>query len=256
MRGVVLNEAVLLFAGGMLAGVINVIAGGAGFMTFPLLLAAGMSEVSANASNFVAVLPANLVGTWVYRRELAEVRQNLWLRMGLAAFGGLIGALILTHTGQASFQSAIPWLLLFATTSFAIGPRIKALVEGFPGFDRARWLWLSLVLEFCVYIYAGYFGLGMGIILFAVYGVFSDMTIHQGNALRNITTALSSLVAIVIFISSGLIHWLPSLVMMAGAILGGMVAVHLAKRLPARLVRAVILAWAICLTALAFYKYF
>jgi uncharacterized membrane protein YfcA len=254
-RAMALHEMILLFAGGVLAGIINVIAGGAGFMTFPLLLAAGMTEVEANASNFVAVLPANIVGTWVYRHELASVRKHLVLRLFMAAGGGLLGSLILTHTGQASFQTAIPWLLLFATTSFAVGPRIKAVVEASPKFDRANWVWLQMVLEFCVYIYSGYFGLGMGIILFALYGVFSDMTIHQGNAVRNITTSLSSLVAIAIFIGSGIIRWLPSLVMMSGAVAGGYIAVKIARRLPARYVRTAILTWAVCLTALAFHRY-
>lgn len=251
-----LQEVILLFFGGVLAGVINVIAGGAGFMTFPLLLAAGMTEVEANASNFVAVLPANIVGTWVYRHELTAVRKNLGLRLALSAVGGLIGSLILTHTGQASFQTAIPWLLLFATTSFAIGPRIKQAVEAHPAFDRDNWTWLQLTLEFCVYVYAGYFGLGMGIILFAIYGVFSTMTIHQGNAVRNSATAVSSVVAIAIFIGSGIIRWVPSLVMMSGAIAGGYVALRVARRLPALWVRRCILAWAICLTALAFHRYF
>lgn len=250
-----LHEVILLFAGGLLAGVINVIAGGAGFMTFPLLLAAGMTEIEANASNFVAVLPANLVGTWVYRRELSGLRKNLMLRLCLAAGGGFIGSMVLTHTGQASFQAAIPWLLLFATTSFAVGPRIKAVVAAQPRFDPSHWVWLQLGLEFCVYVYAGYFGLGMGIILFAIYGIFTQMTLHEGNAIRNITTSLSSLVAIVTFIASGLIRWLPSLVMMAGAILGGYVALHVARRIPAPVVRGVILTWAACLTALAFYRY-
>lgn len=249
------QEALLLVAGGVLAGVINVMAGGAGFMTFPLLLAAGMTEVEANASNFVAVLPANIVGTWVYRKDLATMRKNLGLRLALGATGGLIGSLILTHTGQASFQRAIPWLLLFATTSFAVGPRIKAMVDASPHIDRARWTWLQLTLEFCVYVYGGYFGLGMGIILFAIYGIFSTMTIHQGNAIRNITTSLSSLVAIGIFIGSGIIRWVPSLIMMAGAVAGGYIAVHVAKRLNPRLVRTLILGWAICLAALAFWRY-
>ena len=101
----------LLFAGGLLAGFINVMAGGAGFMTFPLLLAAGMTEIEANASNFVAVLPANVVGTAVYRHELKSVRRHLGLRLFLAAAGGVIGSWILITTGQAAFQLAIPWLL-------------------------------------------------------------------------------------------------------------------------------------------------
>ena len=252
--GMGISETILLFCGGLLAGIINVIVGGAGFMTFPLLMAAGMTEIEANASNFVAVLPANLVGTFVYRKELKSVQKHLGLRLFMAAFGGLIGSLILTLTGQASFQSAVPWLLLFATTTFAVGPRLKAKIETYPQFDRSQWVWLQLTLEFCVYIYSGYFGLGMGIILFAIYGIFSQMTLHQGNAVRNITTSLSSLVAIAIFIHSGLIRWVPSLIMMSGAVVGGFIAVHIAKSLPAAWVRMAILAWAIALTGLAFFR--
>ena len=95
----------------------------------------------------------------------------------------------------------------------------------------------------------------MGIILFAIYGIVTQMTIHQGNTVRKTTTSLSSLVAIAIFIPSGLVRWVPSLVMMAGAMLGGYIAVHVAKRLPAEIVRLAILAWQICQTALAFDRY-
>jgi uncharacterized protein len=112
-------------------------------MTFPLLLAAGMSEIEANASNFVAVLPANVVGTHVYRKELAKVRKHLGLRLFLAAAGGVLGSWILITTGQESFQQVIPWLLLFATLSFGLGPWIKAKLERDFAFDGSRWMWLS-----------------------------------------------------------------------------------------------------------------
>ena len=248
-------EILLLFAGGVLAGLINVMAGGAGFMTFPLLVAAGMSEIEANASNFVAVLPANVAGTYVYRGELASVRKHLGVRLALAAVGGVAGSTILIYTGQASFQKAIPWLLLFATLSFAFGPWLKLRLERDFAFDGSRWLWLSFVLEFLVYVYGGYFGLGMGIVIFAIHAIFSQMSIHQANAIRNITITLMTVISIVIFAQAGVIRWLPSLVMMAGAIAGGYGAVSIAKRMPPSLVRRAILVWAICLTVLAFWKY-
>lgn len=250
-----LREAALLFAGGVLAGLINVMAGGAGFMTFPLLLAAGMTEIEANASNFVAVLPANVVGTFVYRHELQSVRKHLGLRLVLAAVGGTLGSLILLKTGQASFQKSIPWLLLFATLSFALGPWIKRKLERDFAFDGSRWLWLSFVLEFLVFVYGGYFGLGMGIVMFAIYAIFSHMSIHQANAIRNITITLMTVISIIIFARAGVIRWLPSLVMMSGAVLGGYGAMHVARRLPPQLVRHAIIVWAICLTGLAFYRY-
>jgi hypothetical protein len=248
-------EIILLFAGGVLAGIINVMAGGAGFMTFPLLVAAGLSEIEANASNFVAVLPANVVGSYVYRHEIDTVRKHLVLRLALAASGGLIGSLILIWSGQASFQKAIPWLLLFATLSFALGPWLKAKLERDFAFDGTKWLWLSFLLEFAVYVYGGYFGLGMGIVMFAIYAIFSHLSIHQANAVRNVTITLMTLISIAIFARAGVIRWLPSLVMMAGAIAGGYGMVNVAKRMPANLVRRGILVWAVCLTGFAFWKY-
>jgi uncharacterized protein len=250
-----ITEILLLFAGGLLAGFINVMAGGAGFMTFPLLMATGMNEMEANASNFVAVLPANIVGSFVYRKEVASVRRHLGFRLLLAVVGGMLGSYVLIVTGQDSFQRVIPWLLLFATLSFALGPWIKLRLERDFAFDGRRWLWLSFLLEFIVYVYGGYFGLGMGIVLFAIHAIFSAMTIHQANAIRNVTIALMTIISILIFAQAGLIRWLPSLVMMAGAMLGGYATAHFALRMPASLVRHGILLWAVVLTALAFWRY-
>lgn len=245
----------LLFAGGLLAGFINVMAGGAGFMTFPLLLAAGMTEIEANASNFVAVLPANVVGTFVYRRELKKVRRYLGLRLCLAAVGGVLGSWILVHTGQEAFEKVIPWLLTFATASFAFGPWIKNKLERDFAFDGRRWMWLSFVLEFVVFVYGGYFGLGMGIVMFAIYSIFSHMTIHQANAIRNVTITLMTVISISIFAQAGVIRWAPSLVMMSGSMISGYFTAKVAMRIPHHFVRRGILVWAVCLTALAFWRY-
>jgi uncharacterized membrane protein YfcA len=245
----------LLFAGGVLGGVINVLAGGAGFMTFPLLLAAGLTEKEANAANFVALLPANIVGTIVYRQELKEVRRHLVMRLALAALGGALGSLIFMWQSEASFHAAIPWLLMFATFSFAFGPALKQWLERHNDFDVGNWLWLSFVLEFLVYVYGGYFGLGMGIILLAIHAIFSHMSIHHANALRNITISLMTVIGIALFAQAGIIRWMPSLVMMAGAIAGGYGMASFARNLPADKVRLAILCWSIILTAFSFWRY-
>jgi len=245
----------LLFAGGMLAGIINVMAGGAGFMTFPLLIAAGLTEMEANAANFVALIAPNVVGTIVYAKELKEVRENLVLRLVIAVVGGTIGSLIFVYTPETSFHRLIPWLLTFATASFAAGPAIKHWLETHHDFDASRWLWLSFVLEFIVYVYGGYFGLGMGIILFAIYAIFSQMSMHHANALRNVTIGLMTFVSIFIFVGGGLVKWVPSLIMMAGAVCGGYFAAKIARRVPTLKVRIAILCWSVLLTAFSFWKY-
>jgi uncharacterized membrane protein YfcA len=81
------------------------------------------------------------------------------------------------------------------------------------------------------------------------------MTIHQANAIRNVTITLMTLISIVIFAQAGIIRWAPSLVMMAGAVTGGYFTAKVAMRIPHHLVRRGILVWAVCLTALAFWRY-
>lgn len=244
-----------LFAGGAIAGVINVMAGGAGFMTFPLLIATGLNEMEANACNFVALLPANVVGSVVYRRELRELHEHLLIRLFLALLGGVLGAWLFVHLGEASFEAAIPWLLVFATLSFAIGPWVRDHLQGRPGFDARRWLWLSFLLEFVVYLYGGYFGLGMGIILLAIHSIFSHMSVHHANALRNLTVTVMTLMGIGVFVGAGLVRWGHAFAMMGGTIAGGYVTAHFARQVPAAKVRKGILAWSLVLTAWSFWRY-
>jgi len=249
------QEMALLFAGGVLAGCISVLAGGAGFMTFPLLVAAGMSEIEANASNFVALLPANIASVVGYRHELRRPTLHLKPRLLLAGIGGACGSFGLLWLGEASFKTAIPWLLTFSTASFALVPTIKRWLEKHHSFDGHRWVWLSFILEFVVYTYGGYFGLGMGPVLLAFYAMFGHDDIHEANAIRNATIALVTVIGIAVFAHAGLIHWLPSLIMMAGAFLGGYVTIRIARSVPQIWVRWVILAWCVTLTAIAFWRY-
>lgn len=249
------EEMALLFAGGVLAGCINVLAGGAGFMTFPLLVAAGMSEIEANASNFVALLPANVASLYGYRHELRRPTLHLKPRLALAGIGGALGSLALLGLGEASFRIAIPWLLTFSTVSFALAPTIKRWLEQRHNFDGKRWLWLSFALEFIVYVYGGYFGLGMGVVLLALYAMFGHEDIHEANSIRNATITLITLIGIALFAHAGVIRWLPSLVMMAGAFLGGYLMIKVARAVPQHWVRWGILAWSITLTAIAFWRY-
>ncbi|CAN5444366.1 sulfite exporter TauE/SafE family protein [soil metagenome] len=251
-----ITEILLLFAGGILAGAINVMAGGAGFMTFPLLVAAGMSEIEANASNFVALLPANIAGLAAYRKELRNPRLKLGLRLGLAAAGGTVGSMALLWLGEASFRRAIPWLLLVATVIFAAAPSIKSWLARHHGFDGERWLWLSFILEFLIYAYGGYFGLGMGFVLLATYAMFGHEDIHEANVLRNATIGLITVIGIALFAHAGIIRWIPSFIMMTGAVIGGYLMLRFASGLPQIWMRRMILAWAVTLTAIAFYRYF
>ncbi|MEJ1977280.1 MAG: TSUP family transporter [Acetobacteraceae bacterium] len=70
-----MTHALLLICAGLLAGVMNALAGGGSFVTLPALIGAGIPSVQANASSTVALLPGGLASAWTY-----HVRLGLGLR--------------------------------------------------------------------------------------------------------------------------------------------------------------------------------
>ena len=102
------------------AGVLNTIAGGGTFLTFPALVFAGLPPVAANATSAVAVLPGYLSGTIGFARELRTIERALILRLTFWTLigGGVIGAGLLMVSSNAAFSAIVPFLLLAATLIF------------------------------------------------------------------------------------------------------------------------------------------
>ena len=96
---------VWLVAAAFLAGVLNAVAGGGSFLSFPALLGMNMLPVQANATNTVAIWPGQLTSVAAY---WPDVRKNLRaaLLMGLAGLlGGTAGAVVLLNTPQKTFHA-------------------------------------------------------------------------------------------------------------------------------------------------------
>ena len=64
-------QLLFLLGSAIAAGVINAMAGGGTLLTFPALLAAGVSPVAANATSTVALLPGSFSAGWAYARSWA-----------------------------------------------------------------------------------------------------------------------------------------------------------------------------------------
>lgn len=230
----------LLIAAALAAGVLNALAGGGSFLTFPALVFTGVPPIAANATSAVAVSPGYAGSVLGFRAELAAQPRSRLIREGLVcALGGLAGAGLLLVTPARVFAAVVPWLLLFATALFAVGPRWLAWRRSRLGATRsgaphpvARWLGLALVA-----VYGGYFNGGLGILLMALYTVTGETEINTANALKNLNSLLLSLLSVVAFAWAGAIQWPQAVVMMTAATLGGFWGARLARRLPAALVR-------------------
>src|SRR5271167_2245138 len=103
----------LLIAAAFVAGVINSVAGGGSFLTFPALVFTGVPSIVANASSTVALVPGSIASGWAYRDDLKRSEGfPFWPALVVSFLGGLAGALLLLFTPQRTFDTMIPWLLL------------------------------------------------------------------------------------------------------------------------------------------------
>lgn len=255
------TEALLLAASGAAAGLINAIAGGGTLVTFPTLLFVGTPSVVANATNTLALVIGTFGGVLGYRRQLGQVR--VWLKrfVPVCLAGGLIGAVLLTVSGEKIFSKLVPFLLLFATVLFVS----QGAFRRFAGFDAAadgaahphgRTVWLAIIFQFFVAIYGGYFGAGIGILMLASLGFVGLSDIHEMNALKTVLGSLINLVAAVYFIFAGLISWPKAGVMTVGALVGYYFGAHFSQRIPQKHVRRIITGIGFTISAVLFYQQF
>jgi uncharacterized membrane protein YfcA len=249
-----------LFIAAILGGALNSVAGGGSFFTFPSLIFTGVLPIQANATSTVALWPGSLASISAYRKELAAQNRRLVLLLGgISLIGGVLGAILLLHTPQATFVRLIPYLLLLATLLFAFSPSITALLrKRADKTQKTGSTWPALLgislIQLVIATYGGYFGGGIGIMILASLGLLGMENIHEMNALKTLLQASINGVAVITFIIAGAVVWLQAIVMIAGAVVGGFAGAYYARKLDPRLVRGFVILVGCGLTIYFFLK--
>src|SRR5690606_26400497 len=119
-----LAEIVLLAVTGLAAGVANAVAGGGTFFVFPVMVAFGMPTLDANASSAVGLIPGSLATGAAYGREPRDRLREILPYGLLGIAGGLVGGWLLVAIGDSGFRPLVPWLIGFATVTFAFSNHI------------------------------------------------------------------------------------------------------------------------------------
>ena len=238
-------ELVGLGAAAGLAGAVNAVAGGGTLITFPSLLAAGLSARVANMTSTVAIWPGSIGGSLAYRKELSERTSRLKALSAPSILGALAGSILLSVSPDAVFDAIVPYLIIFASLVLAANARLSklALRHGFAAQHEAHMPPSMFVVMFLVGVYGGYFGAGIGILMLAAISILAPDDLQHSNAVKGLLGLLMNFTAVIVFAFSGLVEWGPAAVMAVCSTLGGYAGVSVARRVNSNVLRAVIVVW-------------
>lgn len=225
-----ITDAVFLAAAGLVAGIINTIAGAGSLLTFPALLGAGLSPLAANVTNCLGVIPGNISGAYGMREHLRGQRAFL-IRLSIwAGVGSVLGAALLLALPSRAFDHIIPVLVGAAGVLVLLQPIVVRSARRQQAGPTTRG---SGPAVGAVGIYSGYFGAAQGVMLIGVLGVTAPQPLARINALKNVVAVTANGVAGLVYAVVAPVNWLAVLLLAVGSACGGPLGAGLARRVPA-----------------------
>lgn len=242
-----IGQILLLAGAGVITGAVNAVAGGGSLLSFPALLSIGLPPVQASVTNSVSVAFGYIGGVVGTRRDLKK-QTALRVLAPAAALGTLSGSVLLLVTPERLFDWIAPCLVTVATLLMAFQQQITARLAH-PE-DQPKWIKAAAV--FGIGLYGGYFISAIGVIIMAVLGFVLRDGIRRMVATKNVIQLTIGTTAAVVFGLFGSVSWPAVVALVPGTLVGGFLGGHFGRRLDARQVRWVVVAFGFLVAALLF----
>jgi len=211
-----------LFAVGVIAGTLNILAGGGSFITLPVLIFLGLPATAANATNRISIVLQNTSALWGFeRRKVIPWRETIIDSTLPALAGSIVGALMAMRVEDAAFKKflAVAMVILSLWTLLGKG-REEELARRIP-------LWGTRFAFLLIGVYSGFVQAGVGFFVLTL-TTLGGLTLVTGNAVKIVVLLATNLLALAIFQSGGVVHWGLGLSLASGSIIGGQLGVRLA----------------------------
>ncbi len=205
---------VVLVAIGVIAGFVNVMAGGGSLLTMPVMIFMGMSPATANGTNRIALLAQNITSVSEFRRKgLADFRLSLTL--GLCTLpGAVLGAFVAVRIDPLWFKRLLAAVM--------IGVLVVTLRGRKPGTGegpvRPAWAHLGMV---GVGFYGGFIQAGVGFIFMALVRGLLHLDLVRTNMHKVFVIGMYMVPSLLVFAATGQVLWLAGAVLAVGNSFGG-----------------------------------
>ena len=218
----------LLLSGvGIVAGTLNVIAGGGSFLTLPVMIFLGLPATVANGTNRVAILLQNTGAVWSFRRRGVFSRHWLpWAAFPALAGAGL-GTWLAVEIGDRSFEQVLAALMVLVTVWTIWDPVKKReprdeLGDGMGLLGR----WGLTAGFFFAGIYGGFVQAGIGFLILTL-TTMGGLDLVRGNSLKVLLILVFTPLSLAVFAATGNVDWGMGGALAVGNFLGGQLGVRL-----------------------------
>jgi len=242
--------AALGFGTGLVAGWVNVVAGGGTLLSLPVLALSGLPPMAANATSRLGVLSQSLSATVVWHRKGA-IPWKLALRLLpvslVATLAGAEAAALMQTELAGRVLAIIFAALALLTAADAFGLIAPPAASASDSSSRPA----TYAVFGLIGLYGGAVQAGVGLLYaYAAYRL-GALTPAQANALKSLLTLVFSVGALTVFVARGLVDFGVGLPLALGSLVGGHLGATYANRLPVRAFKLAI-ALAAAVTALRF----
>jgi len=207
-------EIAVSIAVGLVAGVVNTLAGGGSLLTVPLLVLLGLPGTLANGTNRVGVLVQGLVACWRFDAEgISELRSALPMLPPIV-LGSIVGAAFATRIPSHAFEQIFAAIMLVLLVPIVRRRPVPAARE------TPRWSPATRTIAlFAIGAYGGAVQAGVGLLLlFALNRAGYDLA--RANAIKIAIATALAIVSVPIFVVERQVAWLPAAALSIGFTIG------------------------------------
>lgn len=240
----------LLITAAFFAGLIDAVAGGGGLITVPVLMSIGLppqvalgtNKLQASFGSGSAMLHFVRSGTV----KLSEcVSGILWTAGGAAA-----GVLAIQRLDPALLKQLVPWLLILIAAYTLFTPKLGAEDIQARLSPKRFYPLFGLSIGF----YDGFFGPGTGSFWAMAFVLLLGCSLVKATAHTKVMNFTSNIVALVIFMASGQVHFIEGLLMGVAQFIGARIGANLVTVKGAKFIRPVFITVVLLITAKLLYQ--
>ena len=208
----------LLIFSGIIAGFINVVAGGGSLITLPIMIFLGVPSTVANASNRVALFAQNIVSVSNFRKNnVAPGKYGIYLGIS-ALIGAYIGANIAVDISDGVFNKILSIVMVVVGILILFQPSMSSINQER---TKGKYKIIGILTFFIIGIYGGFLHAGVGFIMMLSLIKINRFSYVKTNSIKVLVALIYTISALLVFIINDIVDWKIGLILSLGSATGG-----------------------------------